>query len=152
MNNLITYIKAIILPVILGTIIGLITSRFMDFNILIRPSFTPPGILFPIVWTILYILMGISYSILKNKNLITNKTNKLYYAQLFVNLAWSILFFILKWRFFAYFWILFLIILVVLMIKEFYKKNKAAGLIQIPYLIWIIFASILNFSIYWLNR
>ena len=65
MNNVKIYIKSILLPVILGGIVGLITSSFMDYNELIKPELAPPGILFPIVWTILYILMGVSYGRLK---------------------------------------------------------------------------------------
>ena len=152
MSTLIIYVKSILLPLVLGAIIGFITSGSMDLGMLIQPSFAPPTILFPIVWSILYTLMGVSYAILKSKNLTTDKINEIYYAQLFLNLAWSIIFFVLKWRLFAYLWILFLIVLVVLMIKEFYKKNKTAGLLQIPYLIWIVFASFLNLSIYLLNR
>lgn len=152
MNNLLIYVKSILIPVILGAIVGFITSGSMDFNMLIKPNFAPPAILFPIVWTILYVLMGVSYGILKSKTLTTDKINKIYYAQLFVNLAWSIIFFIFKWRLFAYFWILFLIVLVIIMIKEFYEKNRTSGLLQIPYFIWISFASILNLSIYLLNR
>ena len=152
MNTLFTYFKSILIPVVLGGIVGFITANYMDFNMLAKPSFSPPAILFPIVWTILYTLMGVSYAILKNKNLTPDRINKIYYAQLFVNLVWSIIFFVFKWRLFAYFWILFLIILVVLMIKEFYEKNKIAGLLQIPYLIWIVFASFLNLSIYILNK
>ena len=152
MKDLITYVKAILVPVILGAIVGFITSGSMDFDMLIQPSFAPPAILFPIVWTILYVLMGVSYGILKTKNLTNDRINKLYYSQLIVNLLWPIIFFTFKWRLFAYFWILVLIVLVVLMIKEFYEKNKTAGLLQIPYLIWIVFASFLNLSIYLLNR
>ena len=152
MNNLLIYVKSILIPVILGAIIGFITSGFMDFSTIIKPSFAPPAILFPIVWTILYVLMGISYAILKSNKQTSDKINRIYYAQLFVNLAWSIIFFIFKWRLFAYLWILFLIALVIIMIKEFYEKNRTAGLLQIPYLIWISFASFLNLSIYMLNR
>ena len=152
MKNLITYIKAILVPVVLGAIVGFITSGFMDLGMLIKPSFAPPAILFPIVWTILYVLIGISFAILQINKLTTDKINKTYYSQLFVNLAWSIIFFIFKWRLFAYVWILLLIVLVIIMIKEFYEKNKTAGFLQIPYLIWISFASILNLSIYLLNR
>ena len=124
----------------------------MDYSNLIQPNFAPPAILFPIVWTILYVLMGVSYGILKSNNLTNDKINKIYYLQLIVNLAWSIIFFTFKWRLFAYCWILLLIVLVVLMIKEFYSKNKAAGLLQIPYLLWVVFATYLNLSIYLLNR
>ncbi len=152
MNNLFTYVKSILIPIILGAVVGFITSGSMDFDSIIKPNFAPPAILFPIVWTILYILMGISYGMLKDKKLITDKINKIYYSQLFVNLFWSIIFFVFKWRLIAYFWILLLIVLVVIMIKQFYEKNKTAGLLQFPYLIWILFASILNFTIYLLNR
>ena len=152
MKKIFIYTKAILIPLILGAVVGFIASPSMDFAFLIKPDFAPPAILFPIVWTILYILMGISYGILKSNDLITNKINKIYYLQLFVNLTWSIIFFILKWRLFAYLWILLLIVLVILMIKEFFDKNKTAGLLQFPYLIWIVFASFLNLSIYLLNR
>ena len=152
MNTLIIYVKSILLPLVLGTTVSFITSGSMDLSMLIQPSFAPPAILFPIVWSILYTLMGVSYAILKSKNLITDKINEIYYSQLFVNLTWSIIFFVFKLKLFAYLWILLLIVLVVLMIKEFYDKNKTAGLIQIPYFIWIVFASFLNLSIYLLNR
>ena len=91
--------------------------------------------------------MGVSYGILKTNSLTDTKINNIYYLQLFVNLLWSIIFFVLKCRLIAFFWILLLIALVILMIIEFYKKNKVAGLLQIPYLLWIIFASFLNLSI-----
>lgn len=152
MNTILTYVKSILLPVVLGSIVGFITFGSMDYDYLIQPSFAPPAILFPIVWSILYTLMGVSYGILKSNSLADNKVNNIYYLQLFVNLLWSIIFFILKWRLFAFFWILLLIVLVILMIVEFYKRNKISGLLQIPYLLWITFASILNLSLYLLNR
>ncbi len=152
MKNLIKYVKAILVPLILGTIIGFITSGSMDFDMLIKPSFAPPAVFFPIVWSILYVLMGISYGILKTKNLANDKINKIYYAQLIVNLLWSIIFFTFRLRLIAYLWILFLIVLVIIMINKFYEKNKLSGLLQLPYLVWIVFASFLNLSIYLLNR
>ena len=153
MSKALTYAKAIIIPIAVGLVVGLLTSGSMaDFNLLIKPSFSPPGILFPIVWTILYTLMGISYGILDSNGLVDSEINRIYYLQLFVNALWSIIFFILNWRFFAFLWIIFLIVLVVKMIKRFYEKNKTAGLLQIPYLVWLVFAAILNLSIYLLNR
>lgn len=123
----------------------------MDYSSTVMPSFAPPAILFPIVWTILYTLMGVSYGILKSNNLTDDKINTIYYWQLFVNLLWPIFFFVFDWKLFSFVWILLLIVLVILMIKEFYEKNKVAGLLQIPYLLWLIFASILNLAIYLLN-
>ena len=153
MNNKIgIYIKSILLPVIVGGIVGLIISRFIDYNSLEKPFLAPPSIVFPIVWTILYILMGISYGRLKSKELTDEKTNIIYYAQLGINALWSIFFFVLKWRLFSFFWIILLDIAVILMIINFYKKDKVAGLLQIPYLLWSLFATYLNLGIYILNR
>lgn len=152
MNKIIIYIKSILVPLLVGGLVGLATSNYITYNNLIQPSFAPPSILFPIVWTVLYTLMGVSYGILKSNSLTNEKINKIYYLQLFVNALWSFFFFVFEWRLFSFFWILLLIALVILMIKEFYAQNKVAGLLQIPYLIWISFASVLNLSIYLLNR
>ena len=141
MNKIKNYIISILIPIIVGGIVGLIISSSIDYNTLQKPFLAPPSILFPIVWTILYILMGVSYGILKDNNLVDQQVNLIYYIQLAVNALWSIFFFSLKWRLFAFIWIIMLAILVVLMIIKFYNKNKIAGLIQIPYLLWILFAS-----------
>ena len=146
------YIKSIIIPVAVGVIVGLITSGFNDYETLQKPFLSPPGIVFPIVWTILYILMGVSYGILKDNNLVDEEIDRIYYLQLAVNALWSIFFFVLKWRLFSLLWIIVLAILVIIMIKRFYDKNKVAGLLQIPYLLWIIFATYLNTGFYILNR
>lgn len=145
------YFKTILIPVLIGGIVGILISGSMDYNYLEKPFLSPPSILFPIVWTILYILMGISYGILKEKKLIDSETKLIYYLQLFVNAMWSIIFFIFKWRFFAFLWIILLDILVIIMINKFYNKDKLAGLLQIPYLIWILFATYLNLAFYLLN-
>ena len=152
MSKVKIYIKSILIPVIVGGIVGLITSRFIDYNSLQKPPFSPPGIAFPIVWTILYILMGISYGILKSKEQVDDEINFIYYLQLGVNALWSIFFFVFKWRLFSFLWIILLAVLVILMIMKFYNKNKAAGLIQLPYLLWVLFASYLNIGFYILNR
>lgn len=152
MSKIKIYVKSILIPVFIGGIVGLIISGSIDYNSLQKPFLAPPSILFPIVWTILYILMGVSYGILKSKALIEPKTKFIYYLQLFVNATWSIFFFTLKWRLFAFIWIILLDLLVIIMIIEFYKKNKIAGLIQIPYLLWVLFASYLNLAVYLLNK
>ena len=138
-------IKNILIPVIMGGIVGLIISPFMNYNNLNKPPLSPPGIVFPIVWTILYIIMG--YSFYKQNE--QNKT--IYYTQLIVNGLWSIIFFIFKWCLISTIWIILLIILVTIMIYKFYKENKIAGLINIPYLIWLFFALYLSFGVYLLN-
>ena len=145
------YAKSILIPVILGGIVGLIISNFIDYNSLEKPYLSPPSITFPIAWSILYVLMGISYGILDVNSLVDSKINLIYYLQLCVNLLWSIFFFVLKWRFFSFLWILLLLVLVIIMIIKFYEKNKTAGLLQIPYLLWVVFATYLNLGIYLLN-
>ncbi len=146
------WIKNILIPVLLGGIVALIISNFMDYNKLNKPPLSPPGFIFGIVWTVLYILMGISYGILDYKNLIDNNTKNIYYFQLLVNLLWPIAFFVFKWRLFAFIWLVLLIILIIKMIIEFYKKDKVAAYLQIPYLLWSIFASYLNIGVYLLNK
>lgn len=146
------YVKSIFIPIIIGGFVGLLISNFIDYNSLQKPPFAPPSILFPIMWSVLYFLMGISYGILESTELVNSKINNIYYLQLFVNAMWSIIFFILKWRLFSFIWIVLLDILVIVMIVQFYKKNKLSGILQIPYLLWILFASYLNLSIYLLNR
>lgn len=146
------YLKSILIPVIVGAIVGFITSSFIDYNSLVQPPLAPPSILFPIVWSILYVLMGISYGILESNSLVDSDINLIYYLQLFVNALWSIFFFVLKWRFFAFLWILLLLVLVVIMIIKFYRKNKISGFLQIPYLLWVTFATYLNFAIWLLNK
>ena len=152
MNKFWIFVKSILIPVIVGAVVGFLTSSFIDYDSLQKPPLAPPGNLFPIVWTILYILMGISYGILKTNKLTNPKIDLIYYLQLAVNALWSIIFFILKWRLFAFIWIIILAILVVITIVKFYKKNKIAGLLQIPYLLWVLFASYLNFGYYILNK
>ena len=146
------WIKSIFIPVILGGIVALLISGSMDYNDLNRPPLSPPGFIFGIVWTVLYILMGVSYGIIASKDLVDKNINIIYYLQLFVNLLWPIAFFIFKWRLFAFIWLLLLIILVIKMIIDFYKKNKLSAYLQIPYLLWCIFAAYLNLGVYLLNK
>lgn len=125
---------------------------FKDYGVLIQPPLAPPGWLFPVVWTILYILMGISfYLILESNSYTEDSVYVVYFSQLLVNGLWSIFFFAFKWRLFSIFWLLLLIVLIVVMIEKFYKINKWAGLLQTPYLIWCCFAIYLNIGIYLLN-
>lgn len=152
MNKKTTYLISIITPLLLGGIVGFIISQSIDYTSLQKPFLAPPSITFPIVWSILYLLMGISYGILKSNNLTDSKTDLIYYTQLVFNLLWPIAFFTLKWRLFAFIWIILLAILIIFMIKEFYKKNKISGLLQIPYLLWTLFASYLNIATYLLNK
>ena len=151
MNKVSEFIKSIPIPVVIGGIVGFLISNFIDYNIINKPPLSPPSIVFPIIWTILYILMGTSYGILKTKGLIDDETNMIYYTQLLVNVTWPIVFFVFKWRFVSILWIILLLILVVYMTIKFYRKNKIAGLLQIPYILWTIFATYLTIGVYILN-
>ena len=146
------FFKSILFPVIVGAAVGFFISDSIDYTTLIQPPLAPPSILFPIVWTILYILMGISYGILKSKELIDSKINFVYLFQLTINALWSIFFFSLKWRLFSGVWIILLLFSIVLMIYTFYQKDKTSAYLQIPYLLWTLFATYLNWSIYFLNK
>lgn len=142
----------ILIPVFLGSFIGFLTSKYNNYNELKLPIFAPPSYIFPIMWTILYILLGISSYIIVESNSSDKKDALFIYGtQLFINLFWSIWFFIFKFYLISYIWILLLIGFIYVMIKKFYSINKPSAYIQIPYLLWTIFASILNISIYILN-
>lgn len=139
---------AILIPVVIGGIVGFIINPYIDYNSLVQPPLSPPSIVFPIVWTILYVLMGISYYLLKNPS---KKEKIIYFVQLGVNALWSLFFFIGKFYLFSFIWIVLLDVLVIFMTGIFYHNNKASAYLQIPYLIWILFATYLNLGIYILN-
>ena len=140
-------LKNILIPLICGAIVALITKPGSNYKEMIQPTFAPPGIVFPIVWSVLYILMGISHYLVEGNE----KASTLYYYQLVLNLLWSFIFFTLKLYLLSFIWIIALIIVVVLMVKEFYNINKTSALLEIPYIIWLIFAGVLSFAIYTLN-
>ena len=144
--------KNIILPIALGGLVGLIISQFMDYNTLQKPPLSPPGFIFGIVWSILYLLMGIAYGILVYKGKSDAEVSKIYLTQLIVNLIWPILFFVFKLRLFSSIWIIILLILVISMVIKFYKKDKIIGYSQIPYLLWIMLATYLNIGVHILNK
>ena len=152
MKNKWILVKNIVIPIALGGLVGLIISQFMDYNTLQKPPLSPPGFIFGIVWSILYLLMGIAYGILVYKGKSDAEVSKIYLTQLIVNLIWPILFFVFKLRLFSSIWIIILLILVINMLIKFYKKDKIIGYSQIPYLLWIMFATYLNIGVYILNE
>lgn len=118
-----------------------------------KPPLTPPGWVFGVVWTILYALMGISAARiwLSKDSTAKSKGLNLYVAQLIVNFFWSLIFFNAQAFGFAFFWLLLLWALVLLMILQFNKVDKKAALLQIPYLIWLTFAAYLSFGVWIMN-
>lgn len=151
MKKLLTNIFYIFFPLFIGISVSILTQGNFNFQDLKQPPLSPPAILFPIVWTILYLLIGISYYLYK-KNTYTEKTEIIiYYTQLLVNALWTIIFFTLKLRFFSIIWILILVILIYTLITLFLQKYKTSAYLLIPYLIWCIFATYLTIGIYLLN-
>lgn len=150
-------IKKLLFYIITTILIGVIPSIFVFksmnvYNSLNRPPFSPSSIVFPIVWTILYMLMGISiYIIMQSKRKLKKNARLIYYIQLITNALWTPIFFGFKEYFLEFLWILMLIVFVITMILTFYKISKKAAYIQIPYLLWLLFASYLNFGVFVLN-
>ncbi len=142
------------LPLTVGGLSALITRGSMEqYQQLNQPPLSPPGAVFPIVWTALFLLMGISTDRLGSRGHTPQWGSawKIYGAQLLVNFLWPIFFFQLGWYLFAFFWLILLAVLVVWMIRRFYRLVPLAGWLQIPYLLWLLFAGYLNLGVYLLN-
>lgn len=151
--KLIPFVISILIPLI----VGFLSSLFVGDNIGLfenvqKPSFSPPAFLFGIVWPILYILLGISsYLVSGTPECQENFCLRVYAINLFLNFFWSIIFFNFQAYLLAFIWILLLIASTVWLIITFYRSNKLAGILNIPYLLWLLFAAVLNFYIYLLN-
>ena len=125
------------------------------FDAVSKPPLSPPAILFPIVWTVLYTVMGIGYYLVITSESSADdiaKAARAYGLQLAVNFLWPTFFFNFQWYLFSFLWLILLWILVLVMIYRFWKISKPAALINVPYLIWLTFAAYLNLGIYILNR
>lgn len=157
MNKARPYIISILISLGTGILSALLTRQNINiYEEINTPSISPPSIVFPIVWAILYILMGVSATLVYNskETLPDERTKALstYGISLVVNFLWSIIFFNMRSYLFAFIWLILLLILVIKTIIEYKFINKTAAYLQIPYLLWIIFAGYLSFSIYLLNR
>ena len=151
-QNLYDMIISILIPVAVGSISALISRIPGRYAGIQQPPFSPPAIVFPIVWTALYILMGISaYMISRSEDARKSRALSVYALQLFFNFFWSILFFRFSWYLPAFFWLAAMIILILIMIFRFFQIKPLAAYLQIPYLFWCLFAAYLNFGVYWLN-
>lgn len=144
---------ALLIPLAVGGLSALLTRNFTAFYEQIqKPALSPPAIVFPIVWTILYLLMGIS-SYLIYTSYAENKQEALtlYGIQLLLNFFWPILFFGLQAYLISFLWLILLWVVIILMIRQFYIAVPVAAYLQIPYLLWITFAGYLNLMIFLLN-
>lgn len=150
MNNKFKNIFYIIFPLLGGFIISIIINSTINYQELNQPPLAPPSIIFPIVWTILYLLMGVSFYIYKKDNN-DETTETIYYLQLVINYFWSIFFFLFKWYLFSIIWIILLDTLIIILLSRFKKENKISYYLNIQYLIWCLFATYLTIGIYILN-
>lgn len=148
-------IVCVVIPLAAGFLSSLITRGGMEvFASIRKPPLSPPAWLFPVVWTILYTLMGISsYLVLTSGGSREDVQNALsvYAYQLLVNILWPVFFFNFQWFFFSLIWLVLLVLLVAAMIREFYQLSKSAAYLNIPYLVWLLFAGYLNFTIWWIS-
>lgn len=153
--NLKRFLISIAIPLIVGGLSAFITRGNMDlYSQINQPPLSPPAWLFPVVWTILYILMGISLYLVGNSNASYSDKRRAYIffgVQLFLNFIWSPIFFVGRYYLLAFIVLVFMWIFTFGMILSFYKISKPAGLLQIPYLLWLTFAGYLNFAIFLLN-
>ena len=148
---------SVLIPLAVGGLSALITMGSMDvYATLQSPPLAPPSFLFPIVWTLLYFLMGVSAFLIKHsKNGTEEKKNSAlftYGVSLFFNFFWSIIFFRLRWFLFAFIWLLVLWFLILKTILDYVRIRPWAAYLQIPYLLWVTFAGYLNLGFWFLNR
>ena len=136
-----------------GAVIAFLTRDSMEVYANVQqPPLAPPGVVFPIVWTILYTLMGISaYMITESNSKLKNKALTVYGVQLFLNFIWPRVFFNGQMFLFAFIILMALWIMVLWMIGIFYKINPISAFLQIPYALWLTFAAYLNLGVYLLN-
>ncbi len=134
-----------------GALVGLATRRNPACEALCRPPFSPPGWVFGLVWNILYFLMAVSVALIISRAGWDNTATKLFYGQLAVNLFWPLLFFSFGQLTFSFVWLLLLIVLTAAMLRAFFKISPTAGVLQLPYLLWLLFAAYLNLGFAVLN-
>ena len=149
-----TYFVAVAIPEAVGVVAGLLTREGVEaFRQLPQSALTPPGIVFPIVWTILYTLMGISAARiwLSSDSMERMRGLSLYLFQLIFNFFWSFFFFNMQAFGFSLLWIIALWVLIGRMIRSFYKTDKLAAWLQIPYFLWVTFATYLTYRAWRLN-
>lgn len=155
MNRYLKLSLCITLPLIIGGISGIATASGIDtwYVNLNKPFFNPPNYLFGPVWSLLYLLMGVSIFLILQapKSELRKKAFIIFCVQLILNFLWSFLFFKFELPGIALIEILLIWVSILTMIITFSKINKTAAYLQIPYLLWVSFASVLNAAIWWLN-
>ena len=155
-NKIKPFIISIAIALAVGGISAILTTGNMSiYNEIKTPPLSPPSILFPIVWSILYVLMGISAALVYTNSYVDADESRIglksYAVSLAFNFLWSIFFFNLRWFGFSFIWLLALLFLIIKTIVSYNRISKAAAYLQIPYAVWVAFAGYLNFGIWMLN-
>lgn len=148
-------IVCLLIPLAVGGLSAWLSGGGMQaFAQLNKPPLSPPGWLFPVVWTVLYLLMGFaSWLVLTSDKpkMQIKSALQIYGLQLVVNFFWSIIFFSQQRYLFAFFWLLLLWVMIIMTMMRFYRIRELAGELLLPYFLWVTFAGYLNFAIYLLN-
>ncbi len=148
------YAFFVALPLVLGGVSGFLNQTSMSkYGEWVQPPLSPPSWVFPVAWMVLYLLMGVGAGMVYcKKGAEWNAAIKLFFVQLLVNVLWPFFFFTLEWQLFAFFWLVSLLLLVIAMTYAFAKSVPLAAKLQIPYILWLVFAGYLNLGIWLLNR
>ena len=150
------YLRWILVVEAVGILSGILSRNGTQLygQSIIKPPLSPPALLFPVVWTILYALMGIGAARIAAApdSLARSRALNVFVIQLIVNFFWSLVFFNAQAFGVAFFWLLFLWVLIIIMIFLFYGMDKTAALLQIPYFLWVTFAAYLNYGVWQLNK
>lgn len=156
LKKIIRLVVAVAIPLLVGITASLLSGSFRQvYMALVKPPLAPPPVVFPIVWTLLYILMGIASFIIYERGLVKDYVQealKFYGIQLILNFLWPIIFFRFQMLFAALWLLLLLWIIVGITTAKFYRISHAAGIIMLPYWLWLSFAVYLNLGIWLLNR
>ena len=153
--NFKTLAVCILIPLAVGLLSAFFTrGNMMLFDEIVKPPLVPPTWVFPVVWSILYVLMGIASYIVYQSDAPQDEIKKalaVYAAQLVVNFFWSIIFFNFRAFLFAFYWLLLLWVLIIATTILFWQIKRAAGILLLPYLVWVTFAGYLTYAIFLLN-
>ncbi len=152
MKNKKKVIKNIIIVIapLIGGFLSSLLVNFKNYNIINKPMFSPPKIVFPIVWSILYLLFGISFY-LANKDFDNKKITSAAIINLILNYSWTFIFFKLKMYIVSAIELVLIILSTIKFIIELYKENKTAAFLQFPYFVWLLVALYLNIGVIILN-
>ena len=139
-------------PLAVGGLAALLSGGMRDYGVMAKPPLSPPGWVFPVVWSALYLLMGFaSWLVWRSDAPEKKRALSLYAAQLIANFIWPLLFFGGEWYLAALLWLVLLWVLILLTIRAFSVISERAGDLLIPYILWVSFAAYLNLGIYLLN-